>query len=293
MYEKLIFCPVCHSENIANSLICKDYTVSQESFAISVCNTCSLKFTNPRPSPQNISKYYESDSYISHTNSSKYLIDYLYKIVRNYTLQSKYKLIIHHQTQKGKIMDFGCGTGHFLNKMRKEHWEVMGIEPNEQARNYCLMNGLPVNEGINSLALDSKYDTITLWHVLEHLHQPVEILQTLKNKLATNGMMYVAVPNEKSFDAEHYKECWAAYDVPRHLSHYNQQSFQKLIKTSKLKIHKVIPMKFDSFYVSMLSEKYKNGTNNYINAIKVGYKSNIWAKQNNNNFSSLIYIIKK
>lgn len=293
MLEKLENCPICNSRQLEEYLQCKDYTVSGEIFSISTCTSCKTKFTNPRPAPQEIGRYYESKDYISHSNSSSSLIDHVYKIVRNYTLYSKYKLISKYQAEKGTLLDYGCGTGHFLKKMKEKGWGTIGIEPNEQARTLSQKNSIQVHENFEKIDVSKKFDAITLWHVLEHVHHPTQILRSLKDKLSENGMMYVAVPNEASYDALTYKKYWAAFDVPRHLFHFNQESFKEVVKRSNLSIQEVVPMKFDSFYVSMLSEKNKYKRNNFIQAFKTGYISNIWANNNNNNFSSLIYIIKK
>ena len=139
MYERLDNCPVCFSENFSNFIICDDHLVSKESFAIVRCESCSLLFTTPRPLLDNILDYYQSEEYISHSNKAGNLINFLYKIARTFTLKGKLNLL-NSLHPRGKILDFGAGTGEFLAKCKSDKWEVSGVEPDEGARQQA--NGL-------------------------------------------------------------------------------------------------------------------------------------------------------
>ncbi len=293
MYESLKKCPVCGDNSFANFLIVKDHAVSQESFAIVACKNCTLKFTNPRPASEHIARYYESSAYISHTSKGNSLLNIGYKTVRRFTLRSKLK-IVNNYSQKGKLLDVGCGTGHFLEVCKKGGWTVTGIEPNANARALAKKN---INDEVYAdlfhLKKKDQYDAITLWHVLEHVENLEETIKHLRKILTPKGRIFIAVPNTNALDAKIYQAHWAAYDVPRHLYHFNITSMKHLFKAHKLKLKKIIPMKLDSFYISMLSEKYKHGSNNYISAFKNAINSNIYAKKNNGEYSSLIYVIKK
>ncbi|MDQ3535528.1 MAG: class I SAM-dependent methyltransferase [Bacteroidota bacterium] len=294
MYEKILNCPVCDNNIISNYIICKDQTVSEESFAISECRNCGFKFTNPRPDKTNIEKYYESKDYISHSNASTNFINFAYKIARKFTLGFKYKILKKYYSEKGKLLDYGCGTGNFLLYCKNKGWDVVGIEPNMKALHEAeKVKSLTIYNSKDKLQDKEKFDVITLWHVLEHIHELKEVFTFLKSKINKNGIICIAMPNSDSYDCQLYKEFWAGYDVPRHLYHFNQATFKALIKLSKMKLLEVIPMKLDAYYVSMLSEKYKNKKNNYLRSVLMGYKSNSWAAKNNNNYSSLIYIIRK
>lgn len=293
MYENINNCPICEKTDFTNFLICKDYSVSGESFAISQCKSCGLKFTNPRPDQKNIDKFYESKDYISHTNVSNNLINLVYKIARKFTLFSKYKILKKYTDNKGRILDYGCGTGNFLSYCKEKGWDVIGVEPNSKARSAAEKENLIILNSIDNLQDEEKFDVITLWHVLEHIHDLKYVFNKLKARLNKNGIICVAVPNSNSYDCDHYKQYWAAYDLPRHLYHFNPNTFKNLVKTHRMKIIEIIPMKLDAFYVSLLSEKYKYGKNNFLKAVITGLKSNRWGEKNNNNYSSLIYIIKK
>ncbi|MTI19966.1 class I SAM-dependent methyltransferase [Fulvivirga sp. RKSG066] len=293
MFERLDNCPVCDSGQLINIIICKDHTVSKEDFVIVKCDACSFHFTNPRPSSDQLGKYYESEEYISHQDKGNSLINQVYKIARNFTLKGKKSLVSKYYTQ-GNILDIGCGTGHFLNVFNTKHWKTYGIEPNQTAREQAQLRVSNTFESIDDLPSSAKFDIITMWHVLEHVPDLNDFLKKVNTYLSKKGVFIVAVPNMNSLDAKIYKSHWAAYDVPRHLSHFTQPTLKKLMLKHSLKVVDIKPMKLDAFYVSMLSEKYKNGgKNNYVAAIKNGLKSNRFARENNQEYSSLIYIIKK
>lgn len=293
MFEKIEACPVCKSDKITNHIICKDHMITDESFFITQCSNCSFLFTNPRPNSENISKYYQSEEYISHSNKANNLINFIYKITRHFTISQKLRLI-NTVSKKKSLLDFGCGTGEFINKCKKKGWNINGVEPDTFAREKAKsLTNSDILSNIDDLKQIKQISLITLWHVLEHIPELNHTLAKLKSKLTKNGKILIAVPNYESYDAKHYKEYWAAYDVPRHLYHFSVKTMTLLLKNHGLKIYKIIPMKLDSFYVSLLSEKYKNGKSNYLTSIINGYTSNIHAAKNKNNYSSLIYIAGK
>ena len=286
-------CPICCSHSLQNDRIIKDHSISHEEFALTKCRQCEFLFTNPRPTPDGLSRYYESEEYISHQNKSNTLINWIYSIARKFTLSWKFRLISKH-LRTGKALDIGCGTGHFLAKLKSKGWTVQGIEPDSGARAIATeqLGYENIVDSFDMINSKNEYDLISLWHVLEHIPDLDDYLTRIKILIKKNGRIFIAVPNHDSFDAAHYKDYWAAYDVPRHLYHFNQNSMKKLAQKFGLKIVDTIPMKLDAYYVSFLSEKYKNnGFINYFNSILTAYKSNSYAK-NNGNYSSLIFVMK-
>ena len=287
-------CPVCNSKEISPLLTVPDFSVSKETFEIWQCKNCSVRFTQNAPDENSIGRYYQSPDYISHSNTNKGVVNKAYQLVRNYTLQQKAKLIKKFTGKKeGKILDVGCGIGAFLGTMQQHHWEVTGLEPEAEARNKAFqLYGINVQAptALNSLPQHS-FDAITLWHVLEHVHSLHEYIDKLKNLLKPNGILFIAVPNYASEDAAAYNIHWAAYDVPRHLYHFTPQSINVLMQQHHLKVVTKKPMWFDSFYISILSSKYKNGATNWLGAAYTGLQSNMNAALNVEKCSSLIYII--
>lgn len=294
MYEKLNECPVCSASNLKNHKVVKDYSVSKESFNIMLCENCDFQFTNPRPNEDQIGHYYQSEDYISHSDKANSPINFIYKLARKYALASKRSLINSvAKNKKGRILDYGCGTGYFLDTMKSNGWKTYGIEPNDKARSIANTKA-KVTASIEELNLkNKKLDVITLWHVLEHVHDLNNTINFLKTILKEKGKIVIAVPNVESYDSSIFQEEWAAYDVPRHLYHFSQETMKTLMLKHGLKVKQVYPMKLDSYYVSLLSNKYKHNRNKFMHSFITGYKSNTYASKNENNYSSLIYVIKK
>jgi 2-polyprenyl-3-methyl-5-hydroxy-6-metoxy-1,4-benzoquinol methylase len=274
----------------------KDYSISGEEFRLVYDKDLDLYATQPQPSLENISKYYDSDVYISHTDSKKNLFDKVYQLVKNYTLSKKVKLINSFNTKEKNLLDIGCGTGEFLVTAKKNNWLVSGVEPNENARIRSEEKiGVKVFSNLDELVLSGKknyFDVISLWHVLEHVSDYNQYINQLKKLLKKDGVLIIAVPNYKSYDAKYYQEFWAAWDVPRHLWHFSQKAINQIFDAKKMNVIKILPMKFDSYYVSLLSEKYKKRKLGFIFAFYIGFLSNLKARSKNE-YSSLIYLIKK
>ena len=268
----------------------KDHSVSQETFDLLYDSALDMLVTNPPPSLDVLDKYYDSPDYLSHTDGNKSLFEKLYQAVKNIALKNKLNLVNSLSENKGKILDIGAGTGDFLAFVKQNGWQTIGSEPSQKAREIAIKKGVDfVNE---TFELDNQsFDVITMWHVLEHVPDLEKQIQELKRLLKPNGTLIVAVPNFKSFDASHYKEYWAAYDVPIHFWHFSKKAIKKLFEKENLKLIDVLPMKFDAFYVSLLSEKYKTGNMNFIKAFYIGLKSNLKAIKTSE-YSSHIYIIK-
>lgn len=290
----MMACPVCKSNAVKFSFKAKDYTVSGKNFEVWFCNDCTLKFTSNPPAESEIGKYYAAESYISHSDSNEGFINKLYHRVRVITLASKRKLIVNETGKSsGNLLDIGSGTGAFANEMQNSGWNVTALEPDELARkNSSELYNINALSTSNLFKLEEKFDAITMWHVLEHVYPLHEYIDQIKRLLKPNGKLFIAVPNYQSDDATKYGASWAAWDVPRHLYHFSPESMRKLLSIHGLNLLKMKPMWFDSFYVSMLSEKYKNGKNNLISAVTNGLVSNMKAMNDNAKCSSVIYVIE-
>jgi len=289
-------CPICKSEKVNQIFNCKDYSLTQEDFGILQCLTCNLQFTFPIPPKDQIAPYYNFPAYISHSDIKEGWMNKIYHQVRQYTLLNKTKWVQSLFTgHKGSLLEVGAGTGAFANAMVQKGWNVTALEPDEASRkkafeNYQI-NLLPIDNLYN--IHDQKFDVITLWHVLEHVHDLSDYMNTFKHLLKPNGRLLIAVPNYTSFDGQYYKNFWAAYDVPRHLYHFSPQSLERLATLYNMQIVQYKPMWFDSFYISLLSEQYKKtGVLGMIRAFIIGGLSNLIAFKNNKKASSIIYEIK-
>lgn len=272
-------------------LVLRDYFLTQEEFGLIENEHFGFLETHPQPL-ENLDKYYESENYISHTDSQKTWFEKIYQFTKNYNIRykfSKLKYSRHHS----KILDYGCGAGDFLLYAKNNKMNVFGIEPNESALKITqnkIGKENASNESIQNL--NGQFDIITLWHVLEHVPELLEFIEQLKSRLNPEGKIYIAVPNYKSYDARFYKNFWAGYDVPRHLWHFSPDNLEKLFNSFGMKIEKTYPLWFDSYYVSMLSEKYKKNKLGLTRALIIATISNLNGFFTGN-YSSVIYQIIK
>ncbi len=289
-------CPLCSSADILHYLQCTDNFVSKENFGLYRCSACGFVFTNNYPEADSIGKYYESDEYISHSDTSEGFINKIYRIVRNIMLRRKRAIVTNvTKIKTGNLLDIGSGTGHFAAEMKSAGWSVKGIEINEKAREFSrTKSGLEVigPDEISSLEKES-FDAITLWHVLEHFHDPFTYASDIISLLKPGGICIVALPNSSSFDAAHYKEHWAAYDVPRHLWHFNPDTFRIFSDKTGFKTIKLLTLPLDVFYISLLSEKYKGTKLSFLAGIAKAKLFTFGSFFNRKRSSSMIYILQK
>ena len=287
-----IKCPFCESENTKSYLKLKDYFLSQEDFEILECDNCKLLFTTPRPDKSVIGKYYKSEDYLSHNEHKKGIVPWIYNRVKRVNIRNKYNIACGNRT-KPHILDFGCGVGDFLNYAKQKGCDITGCDLSEDARKFAsekLGKTIVTPEEIFALP-HSTFDVITMWHVLEHIDDLRYQTEQLHRLLKDNGRFVIAVPNYKSYDAQHYKDKWAAYDVPRHLNHFHKESLQNIFAGS-FELDEIHPLKWDAFYISMMSENYIGKDNAFVKGILTGWKSNRKARKTGE-YSSLVYVFHK
>lgn len=288
-------CPVCGEDEFIPFMTCTDYFVSGEQFEIAECAECGFKFTANAEEEQYAGKYYQSEEYISHSNTASGLVNRIYHRVRRYMLGRKRRLVAKASgLRPGRILDVGTGTGFFLQEMKKHGWQVTGTEQNAKARTFASHEfGLNVLPSADLFDLESgTYDAITLWHVLEHLHRLKDYMETFIRLLKPGGRLVIAVPNPASFDAMHYKAFWAAWDVPRHLWHFSPGQMKRFGERYGFRLVSMHPMPFDAFYVSILSEKYKKSKAALIRGIWHGKISWLKSLLNKERCSSVIYVFE-
>ncbi|MCY2686532.1 class I SAM-dependent methyltransferase [Salinimicrobium sp. TH3] len=272
-------------------LKCKDHTVSGEYFELRKAKDLDLLATFPRPDLEQLPSYYKSENYISHTDSKRGFFDKVYQQVKNLMLKNKLNWIEKEKTPGVKILDIGAGTGDFLRAAKNRNWEVFGVEPNPDARKLASEKGVELEKTTSSF-FDHSFDVITMWHVLEHVPDLEEQIKELDRLLKPNGLLVIAVPNFKSDDAKKYEENWAAYDVPRHLYHFSPSAIKDIFNSTGFLLTSQKGLFFDSFYVSLLSEKYSSASGNLLRAGYNGIISNFKARSSGN-YSSLAYFLKK
>lgn len=285
-------CPWCDSEKTQMHLWVKDLFLTQEPFEIYECLKCGLLFTEPRPDANSIGKYYQSEEYYSHQENKSGFIPKIYESIKRVNLRHKRKLATKG-LKVGTMLEIGCGVGDFLHEMEQKGWNCTGIEPSKEAKaiakNRVKAHILNPDE-LASLE-DENFDLITMWHVLEHVDNLKEEVMHLQRLLKKGGRLVLALPNYKSADAEFYREYWAAYDVPRHLNHFCRESINNIFKNTKLKLKKTDKLVWDAYYISYMSEKYKNHTLPLLKGALRGLISNCKA-QKSGEWSSLVYVLE-
>ena len=289
-------CPVCGGEKFVSKYNCNDWLVSKETFAIERCVSCRFLFTQNAPDASSIGNYYQSENYISHSNTRKTVIDKLYHFVRKIMLKRKAKIVLKHAPKKAHtLLDIGCGTGHFLNHFKYYGWNIYGVDESETARAFAAENfGLSIDPPKKLFEFEqAQFDAITLWHSLEHLHSLNETMSQLYKLLRKNGVLVVAVPNPASADAYYYKASWAAFDVPRHLWHFTPTTLGVLANKHGFYIKKMYPMPADAFYISILTEKQKKPSWAFVRGFIRGKLCWLTSLGNRKKSSSIIYILQK
>lgn len=278
-------CPICDNRDLSCHLDLKDHYFSQEEFRVIRCDKCGLGITTPQPSAEQINKYYDSENYISHGNSKKVLVDRLYRLAQKINFRSKLSLI-RSVSDKLNLLDYGAGSGRFCSYMSSCGFRVSGFEPSVEARKNAKKTlGLELSSKLPT----NKFEIITMWHVLEHVHDLNDTLVSLISLLNQGGYLFIALPNYQSLDARYYQDKWAAYDVPRHLWHFNESAIKGLAIKHGLRHVKTTPMKFDALYVSMLSEQYRKGSR--AKGFLKGIRSNLSARKKTP-YSSQTYIFQ-
>lgn len=291
-------CPVCGSNDLKKAFNAIDRFSSGEVFPVCHCTRCGFAFTNDFPSEETIERYYDSPDYISHSDSDKGLINQLYHYFRKRMLRKKVDLVAAHATVNPiRLLDIGCGTGYFLQAAKEQGWVVSGIEKDEKARESAtIRTGLNLKDEKEFWEIGSNsFDVVTLWHVLEHLEKLNETIHKIKEMTTPEGIIVIALPNCRSFDARFYKELWAAYDIPRHLWHFSPETVERLLDKHGLKVTQKTGMPLDAFYISLLSEKYRgsNLLTRYGRAFGVGTVGFLRSLNQIEQSSSIIYIVKR
>lgn len=293
--ESLPHCPICRSTSFRPGVTIKDHSITQESFQVVACASCGFTFTNPRPFADELDRYYESDDYISHSNRSTGLKEQLYQLARRRAIKGKHNLIAHYHPN-GRVLDIGCGTGQFLAYLASRGYLVQGVEPSTTAREHAIReHALGVVPALTAITPQENFQVVTMWHVLEHIPDLRATFKRLYALLAKGGLLVIAVPDRESWDAHHYGTDWAAWDVPRHLSHFRRDDLRTLLHEHGFELLEIRPMWLDAYYIALLSEGYRGRSAllAYPLAVLKGSWSNLLALLGSRPTSSSLYVARK
>ena len=289
-------CPWCQSEKAHTHLSLKDYFLTQEPFEIMVCEDCGLLYTTPKPSDEKLGDYYKSEAYYSHQENKKGFIPRLYEAIKKVNIKHKFEVATNDLKLEngGKMLEIGCGVGGFLHYAEQQGWDCYGAEPSEDAMK--ILQSKTKAKVVKPAQIedfpDASFDLICMWHVLEHVADLKWQIAQLKRLLKPNGRIVIALPNYQSYDAQYYKDKWAAYDVPRHLNHFSEEFMRKELNNCGLAYIKSEKLVWDSFYISYLSEQYCQHNLALLRGAWLGLLSNLKAR-NSGQYSSLVYVFKE
>ena len=293
---KINTCPVCSGSRFKKVMVCVDRQATGETFTICRCTGCGLLITKNAPVESQIGRYYDSPAYIPHSDSSKGLMNRAYHLVRRIMLFRKLRLIRHAcHIKRGTLLDIGTGTGYFPAYMLHKGWTVTAIEKSEQARRFAgrhfSVEVLPTEELFRQR--EEEYDAITMWHVTEHIEQLNETWEQIYKSLKRTGVLIVAVPNPRSYDAGVYGKDWAAYDVPRHLWHFTPSVMQQLGAKHGFILAERHTMPFDAFYISMMSERQQKHSLALLRGFWTGLRGLAASSVKKDKSSSITYVFRK
>jgi 2-polyprenyl-3-methyl-5-hydroxy-6-metoxy-1,4-benzoquinol methylase len=277
---------VSRGTNSCNSIETKDYLVTQESFVIEEKEK-GISFTRPVIADEEIDKYYNTTDYLSHS-SNKTLMSFFFNLFSKIMVKKKTSFMLGLGGASA-YLDYGCGVGKLISSMNKKGVASYGYDTSLLAISIC--NNKSLNASSNLDDLPNQYNLISFWHSLEHVSDHTKVLKKTKKMLSKNGTMVVALPNYDSFDAKFYSKFWAAYDTPRHRVHFTKKGFIKVASQLGFEVVKTKPLFLDSFYISMMSEKYKQSLFYFLKGLFIGALSNLcflFTKQ----ASSHVYVLK-
>lgn len=268
----------------------KDHFLSNEFFSLTYVQNTAMFVTSPKPDEDKMASYYESSRYLSHQKTGNDFFSKAYFFSRQFTTSLKIRMISSLFSKPGKVLDVGSGTGELLTALKNKGWNVKGIEPNKAAKQTAFDKGISHEHSLGEVEKNS-LDLVVFWHSLEHVYALNNTLNEVKKILKPTGILMVACPNHESWDAKYYGNFWAAWDVPRHLSHFSSKSLNIILKPQGFKLVRKSPLFLDAIYVSILSEKIKKGKLVFLKGLIVGVVSNL-AGFFTKNYSSHVYFFK-
>jgi SAM-dependent methyltransferase len=224
---------------------------SRETFQIVRCSTCGLLFISPRPTLTEIMQYYPHEKYQAYGVA---IADrpWRERWYLSYT-QNKRCHFIETAKTRGRLLDVGCATGNFLAQIRERgNWEVYGVEINREAVEYAQQRfRLNVFHGVLEEAHYPAdfFDVVTLWSVLEHLHNPLETLGEVRRILRPDGILGFTIPFGDSLDARLFGPHWGPLDPPRHLYTFTRTTLEQLLTRAGFEIVRM--RSFTAGYLSL------------------------------------------
>lgn len=234
MEMEYINCNICGSKEYKNFKKINDYQIVK-------CSQCGLVYLNPRPIQQEINKEYSAEYHIERLlrKEPKTIKEIEEEINKNI---GRAEEIVSQFGNKGKLLDIGCSAGFFIACLRRYGWDVKGIDISEWATEFAREKlKLNVFTGmVEDIQFNKKFDIITMYHILEHLPNPIGSLKKVSEIIADDGVLIIKGPNLSSFDRAWHGEKWRRYDLPLHLYHFTPNTYQMILKRAGFSIQKIV-----------------------------------------------------
>lgn len=234
-------------------------------FAVVQCRHCSLRYTNPRPDAACIGRFYPGD-YKPHRRPRKMDADRPSSWLGRLSGRSvERRGELPWEGPPGRLLDFGCGGGSFLKRMADRGWQVTGLdaavgavrEVQESLGLTALVGSLPHED-----LAPASFEVVTMWHSLEHVHDPLAILAEAFRLLTPGGKLIVACPNIDSWPFRWFGPAWFGLDLPRHLVHFTPKTLTDAMESSGFRVESVRPIRHGDWLRSSAKLAQKKGTAN-------------------------------
>lgn len=231
-------CPLCGEETTQHRFIAHDRLLGRPGeFPVVRCTGCGLIFLKPRPTAEALGAYYPDDYYPLDEQPAPEAEEVARDLLRTVSAAAR-----THGIDRPRILDVGCGVGLFLHLAQQVGMEVRGIELSASAVNYARTNyGFDVHHGTleDAEIAPASCDIVVMWHVLEHLPDPVAGLRQVAEILAPGGLLLAAVPNFGSYEARLFGRRWYSLDAPRHLYHFTPETLRSAVSRAGLTVHAI------------------------------------------------------
>lgn len=295
-YERLNPCPLCGAIETVPYATCSDHASSRLQYLLLRCPACGVVFTDNHPEEDEMEQFETLDSQIRRADSPEGITERLYRHVRRRMLRRKAGLVVRQSYRdSGTLLNYGAKRGFFSDHMERKGWKVTSVDRHHENRQFSLEHFHHRMSGMQEMSdfTPETFDVITLWHVFEHENEPERLLDTFHRILRPGGILVMSCPNICSTDAMHYGPYWAAYDVPRHLWHFNPVSLNRLVHRHGFTLMHHEKMPYDCFYISIMSEQYMMHRLAFLRGMAYGLHSWLVSLTRRGRSSSIVYVFRK
>lgn len=233
----------------ANCLVCESPIThfSYGKTTLTTCTSCGVVALFPMPTNEERKAHYQKSYVLNRAMTTHARVAESRRWSR---LPEQLKIIQDIQKYKqppATVLDIGCDRGAFLDEIRRYGYECVGVEPSDQAREYARSIGLRVEESIDNLASDEKFDVVTMHHVLEHVDNPTNFLAKIAQHLHPNGIILIRVPDFSCLWSRMLRDKWIWFQPENHSFHFSTQSLSEVLRRNNFNLLHVVSQRPNSF----------------------------------------------